>query len=134
MHLYLILLAVQCGGDLGIDLQFAAHLLAVLGAEQTTGMSLGTDLEKQKPTLPIIRALQLASASDRQAILDIVSGDDRQPKLLGPFLDRYEAIDYTRHRALSFSTRARRRLEALPASPSRDVLAAMTEFVVRRSM
>jgi octaprenyl-diphosphate synthase len=122
------------GRDLGIAFQIADDLLDVQGEEQTTGKSLGTDLEKQKPTLPIIRALQLASASDRQAILDIVSGDDRQPKLLGPYLDRFEAVEYTRLRALSFSTRARHRLEALPPSPSRDVLAAMTEFVVSRSM
>jgi octaprenyl-diphosphate synthase len=122
------------GRDLGIAFQIADDLLDVLGEEKTTGKSLGTDLEKQKPTLPIIRALQVASASDRQAILDIVSGDERRTELLEPYLARYEAIDYTRQRALSFSTRARRRLEALPTSAARDVLAAMTEFVVTRSM
>src|SRR5262245_51063801 len=88
------------GRDLGIAFQIADDLLDVQGEEQTTGKSLGTDLEKQKPTLPIIRALQKANATDRQAILDLVSGDDRQPKLLEPYLDRYEAIEYTRHRAL----------------------------------
>ena len=122
------------GRDLGIAFQIADDLLDVLGEEKTTGKSLGTDLEKQKPTLPIIRALQLASATDRQAILDIVSGDERRTALLEPYLARYEAIAYTRQRALSFSTRARRRLESLPSSSSREVLAAMTEFVVTRSM
>jgi octaprenyl-diphosphate synthase len=122
------------GRDLGIAFQIADDLLDVLGEEKTTGKSLGTDLEKQKPTLPIIRALQSANASDRQAILDIVTGDDRHPKLLEPYLNRYEAINYTRQRALSFSSRARQRLEVVPSSSARDVLAAMTEFVVSRSM
>ena len=44
------------GRDLGIAFQIADDLLDVLGEEQTTGKSLGTDLEKQKPTLPIDRA------------------------------------------------------------------------------
>jgi octaprenyl-diphosphate synthase len=122
------------GRDLGIAFQIADDLLDVLGEERTTGKSLGTDLEKQKPTLPVIRALELASASDRQAILDLVSGDDRQPALLAPYFTRYDAVGYTRKRALSFAHRAQRRLDSLPSSGSRDVLAAMTEFVVSRSM
>src|SRR5262245_1890407 len=122
------------GRDLGIAFQIADDLLDVLGEERTIGKSLGTDLEKQKPTLPIIRALELARGADRQAILDLVSGDDRRPELLAPYLERYEAVEYARQRAHSFAARARRRLEALPPSPSRDVLAATTEFVVSRSM
>jgi len=122
------------GRDLGIAFQIADDLLDVLGEEKTTGKSLGTDLEKQKPTLPIIRALELARGADRQAILDLVSGEDRRPELLAPYLERYEAVEYARQRALSFADHARRRLEALPTSPSRDVLFATTEFVVSRSM
>jgi octaprenyl-diphosphate synthase len=122
------------GRDLGIAFQIADDLLDVLGEEQTTGKSLGTDLEKQKPTLPIIRALELATAADRQAILDLVGGDDRRPALLAPYLERYEAIDYARQRAISFAERAQSRLEPLPSSAARDVLAATTEFVVSRSM
>jgi octaprenyl-diphosphate synthase len=122
------------GRDLGIAFQIADDLLDVLGDERTTGKSLGTDLEKQKPTLPVIRALELAKGNDRQAILDLVSGDDRRPVLLGPYLERYGAVEYTRKRATSFAHHARRRLESLTPGPSRDVLAAMTEFVVSRSM
>jgi len=122
------------GRDLGIAFQIADDLLDVLGNENTTGKSLGTDLEKQKPTLPIIRALELANLADRTAILDLVNSDDRRPELLAPFLDRYEAVDYARDCALTFARRARQRLEILDASPARDVLTMMTEFVVSRSM
>ncbi|HMC10101.1 MAG TPA: polyprenyl synthetase family protein [Pirellulaceae bacterium] len=122
------------GRDLGIAFQIADDLLDVLGEERTTGKSLGTDLEKQKPTLPVIRALELATDRDRQTILDLVSGNDRRPALLAPYLARYDAVDYTRKRALSFAHRARQRVEVLQPSPERDLLAAMTEFVVNRSM
>jgi octaprenyl-diphosphate synthase len=120
------------GRDLGIAFQIADDLLDVQGEEKTTGKSLGTDLEKQKPTLPIIRALELASPTDREELLEILSSDERRPHLVAPFLDRYDAIEYTRDRASSFANSARRRLELLPKSPSRDILAMMTEFVVSR--
>jgi octaprenyl-diphosphate synthase len=122
------------GRDLGIAFQIADDLLDFVGEEQTAGKSLGTDLEKQKPTLPVIRALAQANREDRQAILDLVGGDDRRPELLAPLLERYDAVDYSRERALSFARRAKRRLDGLSPSPSRDVLALMADFAVRRSM
>lgn len=122
------------GRDLGIAFQIADDLLDVLGEEKMTGKSLGTDLEKQKPTLPVIRALEVASEVDRQAILELVSGDEQPRDRLAPFLDRYDAVEYARQRAFSFARRARRHLEGLASSAARDVLATLTEFVVSRSM
>jgi octaprenyl-diphosphate synthase len=122
------------GRDLGIAFQIADDLLDVHGEEKTTGKSLGTDLEKQKPTLPIIRALQQASVADREALLEIVNGDDRRPELLHPYLTRYRAVEYTAGQAKTHSERAKRRLESLPPSASRDALGLMTDFVINRSM
>lgn len=121
------------GRDLGIAFQIADDLLDVQGEEKTTGKSLGTDLEKQKPTLPIIRALELASPSDREELLELLTGDHRQPHLIAPYLERYDALDYARDRASSFADSARRRLDLLPPSPSRDILSLMTDFVVSRA-
>ena len=45
------------GRELGIAFQIADDLLDLQGEEDATGKSLGTDLEKQKPTLPVIHAL-----------------------------------------------------------------------------
>lgn len=120
------------GRDLGIAFQIVDDLLDVQGDEQTTGKSLGTDLEKQKPTLPVIRALHLANERDRQSLIDLLTGDERRPDLLAPFLDRYEAIPYARARAQFFADRAQQRLSVLPSGPARDVLMAMSGFVVSR--
>jgi octaprenyl-diphosphate synthase len=121
------------GRDLGIAFQIADDLLDVLGEEKTTGKSLGTDFEKQKPTLPIIRAIELATPIDRDNLLELLTGDQRQPDLVAPYLERYDALDYARERAGCFADNARRRLDLLPQSPSRDILALMTEFVVSRA-
>ena len=121
------------GRDLGIAFQIADDLLDVQGEEQSTGKSLGTDLEKQKPTLPIIRALELATPSDRAELFELLAGDDPDLRLLSPYLDRYDALDYARRRGQTFAHRARQRLESLPRTASREVLAAMTEFVMSRN-
>src|SRR5688572_28856047 len=83
-------LAEQMGGfgrDLGIAFQIADDLLDVLGEEATTGKSLGSDLELQKPTLPIIRALEIATPADRDGMLQILNGEDRQTGLLQPYFE-----------------------------------------------
>jgi len=132
------------GRDLGIAFQIADDLLDVQGQEQATGKSLGTDLAKQKPTLPIIRALEIATPNDREALLEILAdreGDGRESeapaeprtRALTSYLDRYDALDYAKSRGQSFAHRARQRLDALSPSASRDVLAMMTEFVMSRS-
>src|SRR5262245_50733822 len=76
------------GRDLGIAFQIADDLLDVQGEEKTTGKSLGTDLEKQKPTLPIIRALELATGADRAKLLALVSGEERHSESIAPYLRR----------------------------------------------
>lgn len=121
------------GRDLGVAFQIADDLLDVLGKEETTGKSLGTDLQKQKPTLPVIRALELATSDDRRTLVELLTGDAPQPRLLWPLLERYGALDYAREQAAGLAVRARRRLSDLPASPARDVMLAMAEFVVSRS-
>lgn len=122
------------GRDLGIAFQIADDVLDLTGEEHVTGKSLGTDLEQQKPTLPIIRVLQLATPHERQALRNILTEDvaDRLA-LLRPYLDRYDGIGYAKERARDFALRAAGRLESLPSSPARDTLSIMAEFVVARS-
>jgi octaprenyl-diphosphate synthase len=121
------------GRDLGIAFQIADDLLDLLGQDATTGKSLGTDLEKQKPTLPIIRALETLPESDRRELLELLKSDVRRNELLLPFFEKTDAIGYARQRAQSYAERASKRLDALPESPSKKVLEVMARFVVARS-
>jgi octaprenyl-diphosphate synthase len=122
------------GRDLGIAFQIADDLLDVLGDEAVTGKSLGTDLDQRKPTLPLIRVLELAEPDERRRLLDLLSGDSAElSQLLPAWLDRFGAIDYARERALDYSRRATEQLEGLPASPAVDVLRTIAHFAVTRS-
>jgi octaprenyl-diphosphate synthase len=121
------------GRELGIAFQIADDLLDISGEEDATGKSLGTDLAKQKPTLPLIHTLREASPADRQELLDLLTSEQATPTNLQPFLTRYGGLEYTRQRAQEFATAARGRLDCLPASPAKDVLLMIAEFVVARS-
>lgn len=122
------------GRQLGIAFQIADDLLDVIGEQGIVGKTLGTDLEKQKATLPLIRTLQLCTEDERQTIADLhfPGSDDRTARLL-PLLEKYDAIEYARQTAQRFVDDARGQISGLTPSPARDTLLAMAEFVVQRS-
>ena len=122
------------GRNLGIAFQIADDLLDLVGDEEVTGKSLGTDLEKQKPTLPVIHVWEQASESDRVEIAAILQGPaENRRAALTPWLVKFDALDYARRRAQEYATAALKELEMLPNSGSKDVLQQITMFVVSRS-
>jgi octaprenyl-diphosphate synthase len=121
------------GMNLGVAFQIADDLLDILGDEAMVGKSLGTDLLKQKSTLPLIRLLDRATPSERQELLaELNSPGANRCDLLASWWERSDAIAYTRETAAGFSRLACQELEALPASPARDSLYGLAEFVVSR--
>jgi octaprenyl-diphosphate synthase len=124
----------EFGRLLGMAFQVADDLLDVLGQPGVVGKTLGTDLEKQKPTLPLIHALKWASAEERQTMLDIIyqGGEDRIEKLF-PYLEKHDSLGYAKQQAIEFVEAARSQLRELPPSPARQTLEHMADFVVNRA-
>jgi octaprenyl-diphosphate synthase len=124
----------QYGRWLGRAFQIADDLLDVVGDESTTGKSLGTDLAQQKPTLPLIRALQVADLDQRQQMLALLQGEAivEKSELLRLFHE-LGALEYARLRGREFADKALEQLTGLPESPSQQALQRLIEFVVERS-
>jgi octaprenyl-diphosphate synthase len=123
------------GRDLGIAFQIADDVLDLAGDEKTIGKSLGTDLEQQKPTLPIIRTLQVAPREEREQLLAILNREPGHPdENLLPLLKKHDAIEYSLDAARGFAQRAADEIRDLEPSPSLTTLIMITEFVVNRSM
>jgi octaprenyl-diphosphate synthase len=122
------------GRCLGMAFQIADDLLDLVGEEQTTGKSLGTDADQQKLTLPLIRLLQGASGERAARIRQILSGPGNHKRLaLRPFLSESDALAYAGSRAEGFAGRARAELKNLSVSPCRTILEALTDRVVHRT-
>jgi octaprenyl-diphosphate synthase len=121
------------GLELGVAFQIADDLLDVLGDEATVGKSLGTDLLKQKSTLPLIRLLQRVSADERAELVGQLSASgNHHREILHNWWGRSDALAYARSQALDRSRRAAEELAAVEPSPARDALAGLAEFVVQR--
>jgi octaprenyl-diphosphate synthase len=122
------------GRDLGVAFQIADDVLDIWGEERATGKSLGTDLEKQKLTLPLIRLLATAPdplAAEIRDLLTEARPENRQR--LRPHLESSGALDYAWEKAQDYANRAADALEVLPDSPAKSVLRTLTHYVVRRS-
>src|SRR5262249_22368215 len=122
------------GRALGIAFQIADDLLDLVGEERKTGKSLGTDLDQQKLTLPLIRMLDQASEDLSPRLRQILhSPGNHKRETLAPYLAQTEALDYARRRAEEFAEQARAELGCLPASECKAILAALPSLVVHRS-
>jgi octaprenyl-diphosphate synthase len=125
--------ATRYGLQLGIAFQIADDLLDMLGDEAAVGKSLGTDLLKQKSTLPLIRLLDQMAPPERAKLLTQLSASDNHRRtLLRPWWDSSDAIAYSQRKAREFSGLATLELDLLPPSPARDSLSGLAEFVVNR--
>jgi octaprenyl-diphosphate synthase len=121
------------GHDIGVAFQIADDVLDMVGEEAAVGKSLGTDLLKQKATLPLIRLLATVTPAERAELTSVFaqSGDHRRD-ILKPWFERYDAISYARQRAQGFTRQACGELEFLQATDARRSLAALADFVVNR--
>jgi octaprenyl-diphosphate synthase len=122
------------GRGLGLAFQIADDLLDLVGEEQSTGKSLGTDLEQQKMTLPLIRLLSGSSGSRATRLRQVLSAPgNHKREALGPYLDDSDALEYAYQRAEEFARGARAELGCLPPSPCRGILEMLCDRVVHRS-
>jgi octaprenyl-diphosphate synthase len=122
------------GRDLGVAFQIADDVLDIWGEERTTGKSLGTDLEKQKLTLPLIHLLATSTGSTAAVVRGLLAEGDPSNRLsLRPYLESSGALAYAWERARDYSERAVAALDVLPDSPARSVLRNLATYVVRRA-
>jgi octaprenyl-diphosphate synthase len=121
------------GRYVGLAFQIADDLLDLEGEERETGKSLGTDLEQQKMTLPLIRVLRHGPPALAARVRHLLLEPDRRQRVaLRACLGESDGLDYARRRAEDVAAKARRELACLPPSPCRAVLEAIAERVVHR--
>ncbi len=123
------------GRCVGLAFQIADDLLDLVGEEKTTGKSLGTDVEQQKLTLPLIYLLD----ARRQRLVHARAADSEQSRQS----QARSVAALSRRRAAAWNTPAAeprnwprkraRELACLPPSTCRSILEALTERVVHRS-
>lgn len=121
--------------NLGIAFQLVDDILDFTSREKILGKPVGNDLREGKVTLPLIYALQQATAEERKLIETVLTdGNYEQVPLLKilQILQKYQGIERARERAREFADKARVLIQQFPDSPFQRALFSVTEMVTDR--
>ncbi len=121
------------GKNLGLAFQIADDLLDLVGNEDKVGKTLGTDLEQQKLTLPVIHCLNRLPSIEAEFLRSSIRDrSENVGKQVLDALEKTQSLNHARRRAEEFSRSARQELECLPRSECRAILEAICDWSVRR--
>jgi octaprenyl-diphosphate synthase len=121
------------GRDLGVAFQIADDVLDLWGEEWVTGKSLGTDLAKQKLTLPVIHYLNTADPAARERMRSELRRHEAHAReSIRDELEAHGALDYAWYKAHEFAASAREALCGIPPSLDREALSLLAGAVVKR--
>lgn len=123
------------GLHLGMAFQMIDDALDYGSSGEDIGKNIGDDLAEGKPTLPLIRAMEVGDKAQRNLIRTAIEegGKDNVEKILA-IVESTDAIDYTARLAAAEADLAIQALEQLPPTAFRSALAAIADFSVQRKI
>jgi octaprenyl-diphosphate synthase len=122
------------GLHLGIAFQLIDDALDYSGSSLEFGKSLGDDIAEGKPTLPLIYALQQASAEQAQLIRTaLTQNSQKHLAAIVEIMQATQAIVYTQHLAQHHIQQSLVHLEVIPDSDYRQALAQLAKFASERT-
>jgi octaprenyl-diphosphate synthase len=121
--------------NLGMAFQLVDDVLDFTAREKTLGKPVGGDLREGKVTLPLVYALERASAEERSIVERVLADRHYQNVPLGQILaliEKYRGIERVRERAQAFTDKARQVIGEFPESPYQRALYGITDLVTER--
>jgi geranylgeranyl pyrophosphate synthase len=130
-------LLYEYGLNLGIAFQIIDDILDYTEDQSTIGKPAGNDLRQGMVTLPLIYALQDQPHNGRyQQISRILNGEARdEEEILSvvTWVSEGYGVKRSLMDAYTYGSKAREALYHFPASPDRDVLDGLIDFVISRN-
>ncbi len=123
------------GLNLGMAFQLVDDILDFTSSASKLGKPVGSDLREGKVTLPVILALEHATASERADIERVLRERAYQSVPLErvlALLQKYGGIERARRQAVAFAETAREMVADLPESAYKTALYSVPEVVVDR--
>src|SRR5579883_1215898 len=123
------------GMNLGIAFQIIDDILDYTQDQSTIGKPAGNDLRQGMVTLPLIYALQAPGQNGHyQRVQSVLNGTLRDEEDIQPVIDwvTNNGIKNALADADRYARRAREALHCFPASPDRDILDQLIDFVIAR--
>jgi octaprenyl-diphosphate synthase len=122
------------GRNLGIAFQLIDDALDYGPNNAELGKNVGDDLDEGKPTLPVLRAMEVSTPAQRQLLRDAIAqgGRERIDQVIAAIAST-DAIAYTTQLARDYVRQAKEALAVLEPSDASDALATLADFAVSRS-
>lgn len=124
--------AAVYGRHVGTAFQLIDDVLDYSGDAAALGKNVGDDLREGKPTLPLIRVMELGTPRQQQLIRDAIKTGEADFAAVAAAIQATDALEHARQAAVAEAQQARAALSAYPASPFLDSLLEFCAFAVNR--
>jgi octaprenyl-diphosphate synthase len=124
----------QYGLNLGIAFQLIDDVLDYSGDPAEMGKNLGDDLAEGKPTLPLIRTMQVGTAEQAERVRRAIEQKDAsQLEQIARDVKACGALDYTYEMAVSYSDKALQNLANINNNAHTEQMARLAKLAVERT-
>ncbi len=124
--------AAAYGRHVGTAFQLVDDVLDYSGDAATLGKNVGDDLREGKPTLPLIRVLEVGTEAQKKLIRYAIEHGEADFDAVAQAIQDTGALEHAMVSAEKEAELARQALEQFPASFARDALLSFCVFAVNR--
>lgn len=124
--------AATFGRHIGTAFQLVDDVLDYSGDAAALGKNVGDDLREGKPTLPLIRVLEVGTPEQRTLIRHAIEHGEADFEAVAQAIRDNDALNYSMQTAHAEAELARKALETFPASECKEALLDFCAFAVQR--
>jgi len=126
--------ASRFGRNLGQAFQIADDLLDLLGTEEQMGKTLGSDLAKQKLTLPMIRLLAVLDSGTRETLINEIQNalSPATYKKIRSLFQEHKIRESVRATAIGHIQEGLGLLSIFPESEARNAIEGFASYAIER--
>jgi len=121
------------GMHLGTAFQLIDDVLDYNASPEETGKNIGDDLAEGKPTLPLIRAMQTGTSSQKKTVRQAIEkGGLEHIEAVKEAILTTDALQYTKACAQNEAQQAIKALDTIPNTPYKEAMIELAHFSVNR--
>lgn len=124
--------AAAYGRHVGTAFQLIDDVLDYSGDADALGKNVGDDLREGKPTLPLIRVMQVGTPAQQALVRQAIETGEADFAAIAAAISATDALAFTRAQAQQEAQLALDAVAALPDSPYKASLQAFARFAVER--
>ncbi|MDP4909765.1 MAG: polyprenyl synthetase family protein [Burkholderiaceae bacterium] len=124
--------AAAYGRHIGTAFQLVDDVLDYNGDVGALGKNVGDDLREGKPTLPLIRVLEVGTPEQKQLVREAIEKGEADFDAVARAIQETGALEHASRCAVAEAALARQAIELLPDSPARQALIDFCTFAIER--